>query len=853
MQPRKWITYACSFACLSSSLSVSGTEFSWAPVGADKPHVIMGDEIIVPSGGGRVTLELRMSGWDPDRNGTPKLIAYQAELDTAGYTSGDSGSLSLPMIPIPCATNADCRGTGAACGGNGFCDFATAAFTINTSRPDFVLTGIPVITVVDITPPDFRAAGVRDSTATVADPGTVRYGATLMLNYSADARGTFTIGFVPGNDRTFLLGDNSQPILPSTLRPARIKVIEDCNGNGREDVLDISGGFSDDCDGNGVPDECQPDCNGNDIVDSCDISSGTSDDCDGNLIPDECEFTDCNNNGVADGCDIDVGTSEDCDGNRVPDECEFVDCNGNDSPDRCDILIGTSEDCDANGVPDECEFADCNENTIGDVCDIASGSSNDVNNNRIPDECEVNTIALVPVGAEGVHFVNADEILVLPGPRTVTLEFTIANWDMDHDGSPRLHAWQGELNNAGFTSGTSGSLSIPMIPIPCSSDLDCQGTSRRCGPAGECDWATAAFAIDVSRPDFIFAGIPAITVVDITPPNLRAAAVTNPGPSVVDPGSPRYAATLVLDVSADAAGTFTVGLNPAPGVNLLLADDTIELAPLNLRSSRIRILDDCNNNGIPDSVDLAGGASEDCNGNEFPDECDDSFGVSEDCNANDIPDECESDEDCNLNGVQDFCDLANGTSVDENGNGIPDECETEPVTVTAPGCRYLRIVPQSGVGLRYLLVTSPDLPCVAKYVVLDEGVSRLLDAAVQLPTVLPAVFNVGDTEVVPNTTYLVRAIFVDGSELAAPPVRTAIWGDVAGPFRNGGWSPFDGKVEISDVVAGLDAFRHHPQAPPVASADLQPASPDGDVSIADVTRVLDGFRHLPYPFAVPCQ
>jgi len=50
---------------------------------------------------------------------------------------------------------------------------------------------------------------------------------------------------------------------------------------------------------------------------------GTYPDCNGNGIPDDCE-EDCNENGVPDDCDIADGTSEDVNGNGVPDECEIV-------------------------------------------------------------------------------------------------------------------------------------------------------------------------------------------------------------------------------------------------------------------------------------------------------------------------------------------------------------------------------------------------------------------------------------------------------------------------------------------------------------------------------------------------
>ena len=70
---------------------------------------------------------------------------------------------------------------------------------------------------------------------------------------------------------------------------------------------------------------------------------------------------------------------------------------------------------------------------------------------------------------------------------------------------------------------------------------------------------------------------------------------------------------------------------------------------------------DCNGNGVPDSVDIAGGTSQDCNGNHVPDECDLAAGTAPDCNTN---------------GVPDSCDLGAGTSLDCNGTGKPDECET---------------------------------------------------------------------------------------------------------------------------------------------------------------------------------
>jgi hypothetical protein len=52
-------------------------------------------------------------------------------------------------------------------------------------------------------------------------------------------------------------------------------------------------------------------------------------------------------------------------------------------------------------------------------------------------------------------------------------------------------------------------------------------------------------------------------------------------------------------------------------------------------------LPDCNENGIPDNIDILSGTSQDCNANGIPDECDIAAGTSEDCQSNGIPDECD--------------------------------------------------------------------------------------------------------------------------------------------------------------------------------------------------------------------
>jgi len=69
-----------------------------------------------------------------------------------------------------------------------------------------------------------------------------------------------------------------------------------------------------------------PDCNHNGILDASDVASGHSDDCDGNGLPDECQIVggDCNDNGIPDLCDFASGVLTDNDANGVPDQCLCV-------------------------------------------------------------------------------------------------------------------------------------------------------------------------------------------------------------------------------------------------------------------------------------------------------------------------------------------------------------------------------------------------------------------------------------------------------------------------------------------------------------------------------------------------
>ncbi|MFQ5463022.1 MAG: S8 family serine peptidase [Phycisphaerae bacterium] len=354
-----------------------------------------------------VTLELFLEGWDPE-----VVRLYNLAVSGDGYTSGARGTLFPLTDPNPSA----------------------GAF-IDQSREDFIFFDLDTIVAVFNGDPALYQWGglVFFGEDCVEDNGQSPYLGTLILTASEDAAGLFTIcpdatdaNHDASPDNSFVTRCNADPIVPVDLQCVSILVIADCNDNGISDDEDIASGTSEDCTGNGFPDECEADCNNNGRADSCDIADGVASDCNANAIPDSCDIataqsgdcnvngipdeceSDCNQNGVADSCDIASGTSEDCDGLGVPDECEDcnangvgdlcdlaagdeTDCNDNLVLDSCDLVAGTSQDCDADAVPDECEDTslDCNNNDVWDACDIMVGDGFDCNANGMLDECDL--------------------------------------------------------------------------------------------------------------------------------------------------------------------------------------------------------------------------------------------------------------------------------------------------------------------------------------------------------------------------------------------------------------------------------------------------------------------------------
>ncbi len=853
----------CVFGTCSLAL---GAGFSLVPVGSTGPHAITGQEIRLPAGAATLTLEIRIFDWDPNHDGNPTLYACQAQIHSAGYTSGTSGSLSAGRQL--CVTNADCP-AGHNCLPFGVCDMSNHVF-IDASHPNYVFSGVNEVHAVDFSIANVRYGAVVDPPAgAVLDTGAAKYVGTLRLDVSPDARGTFTVGFIgfENGDGSFVMLGPGIVEFAAPLVPALITIVhDDCNVNGVHDALDISGGTSRDCNGSGVPDECENDCNGNGWEDSCDLSAGCSDDCNGNGTPDECE-EDCNHNGAADACDIAGGASADANGDGVPDECQQGppgDCNDNGVPDWIDIGGGASNDCNFNGIPDECEAgrgagdcnhngipdgceSDCNANGTPDACDISAGTSLDVNGNGVPDEC-VTTVAWTPVHASRGYYINGRSIVLPAGGARITLDASITGWDLDRNGNPLLIGYQLILESSGFTSGSSGSLGPAQLA--CTSDDDCRDSSLCI--SGICDNRAIAF-IDISRADFPLSGHGPIAVVDVSQPNFRMGVATSGPGAAADDGRTKYAATLILDASTSATGTFTIGFQPEPepdtdGTFLMAFEPQnwgwIVYPPIGaMLPATITIVDDCNANGTPDQTDISGGASQDCDGNGFPDECDMTLAPHPDCNNNGVYDGCESQADCNQNGTRDFCDLADATSEDANGNGVPDECESEAPHALAKGGRHVEIEPAAGTQAVALRVTSPNHACLSKYVTIMGGVGRLSSTPdYRTPQEWGRILVTG-AEITPAAMYDVAAELGDGVVSTVARATTGRWGNVVAP---------DNVVNFQDIGAIVQRFKGDHCAVPTALADIYPAVPDGLVNFLDINAAVGAFKGLAYPFGQPC-
>lgn len=270
-------------------------------------------------------------------------------------------------------------------------------------------------------------------------------------------------------------------------------------------------------------------------------------------------------------------------------------------------LCQSLTDCNGNGTHDECDIRhevshDCNENAVPDECDISDGASLDCQPNRIPDECDLASGASEDCDTNRV-----------PDECDLVGVFTRAS---------------AQLSPIGVGSVQSFSLSGPPEA------------------AGNVTFALEAFADLGSSSEQLSVAL------DGVPIGTVFSSGANDCPSAPDTD------TLIVGMSdfnaAASDGYVLITIAATSDVNPAQCDPLSYVA---LSVEYAFISNDCNDNSVLDTCDIAGGTSIDCNSNHFPDECDIAEDSSDDCNTNSVPDECERG-DFDGDGVIDVHDFA---------------------------------------------------------------------------------------------------------------------------------------------------------------------------------------------------
>ena len=112
----------------------------------------------------------------------------------------------------------------------------------------------------------------------------------------------------------------------------------------------------------------------------------------------------------------------------------------------------------------------------------------------------------------------------------------------------------------------------------------------------------------------------------------------------------------------------------------------------------VRVIPDCNGNGVADTLDIAGGTSTDCDNDEVPDDCQpdsDADGVIDACdNCPDVPNPLQGDNDNDQTGdacdcSTPFADTDRDLDVDQADFGAWQACLTGGLPASSEGCLCL--------------------------------------------------------------------------------------------------------------------------------------------------------------------
>lgn len=229
------------------------------------------------------------------------------------------------------------------------------------------------------------------------------------------------------------------------------------------------------------------------------------------------------------------------------------------------------------------------------------------------------------------------------------------------------------------------------------------------------------------------------------------------------------------------------------------------------------------------------------------------------CGGGTLADVC----DVNCDGDIDECDLQAGICGFQGAPCCDPTCDpptAAPAPFDVPKNRYISFSANSGLTkVAYEVVrTTPPFAGPLGYVGAPNalGISSIVSNAVVM--VWPGVVDVGDCEIIPDTSYEVN--FDLPGVPPVPPVAvdtTPVWCDIVGVALDPvtlTWPPPNGVVTFGDVQAALHAFLGVPTAPDVTRSDLQAVDVADSclnrlTNFADIYRILITFTTgAPYPF-----
>lgn len=419
--------------------------------------------------------------------------------------------------------------------------------------------------------------------------------------------------------------------------------------------------------------------------------AGTASDCNGDGIPDDCE-PDCDENGIPDACEI-----RDCDGSPACGDCNF-----NGIPDGCDLAEGIEEDCNENGVPDSCE--------LGDDYLYSIDKNNDML--RIFDKDTGESLWDVTITMADQYVYDGSGLAVNP----VTGElWGIVNTAESGDESSRsddhrhlaiIDPLTGVATDIGRIADRNNNRKFGAIAFDSAGTL--YGLTGASGTDSESlftfDQSDATATLFLELPEICSDGGFAMAYNPEDGRLYRASdLLIEEEIGTVGGCTPSLEA---IDISTLAIETFELSGNEVNDFKAMTWDAEAGRFLLAARGYPTPTSQPATagERGLGDTAFFGVSATGEASflTYYYPT----SKGLAflnpyrgSDCNSNGVLDVCETD--CNSNGIPDDCDIANETSTDCNSNGIPDECDAALALGACPDTITIQATDAGGIVVQY--------------------------------------------------------------------------------------------------------------------------------------------------------